>query len=230
MLIVGAVLAPLGLIINVVTAWWKVMATEKKQNEGRIFGRRLKRTLGAGENTNDANAIGSMALIVVGSVLLSVGWAGLVGTLAGQRSGLDRGYIKPQNGVLLVPAAGEPTFFVRKSVPRAAAESPLEVRGFAGRRELYAELQRLAAGARVGLAMDVTPAATMAAVVAATGLEVADVGPTLRVLRAKKSEWEQQQLRGAARQIRTLFEGIAEEIRPGLSELELTVRFLSRHR
>eukprot|EP01043_Picozoa_sp_COSAG02_P025874 COSAG02_NODE_1469_length_12459_cov_25.847896_2_plen_3164_part_00 len=111
MIIVGAVLGPLGLLINVVTAWWKVYADEKTQNNTRLYGRRLKRTFGAGDNTKAGNAISSLGLIVVGSVLLAVGWAGLVGTLAGQRTGLDRGYILPHNGVLLVLMGGSLMLF-----------------------------------------------------------------------------------------------------------------------
>ena len=102
MLIIGlAALIPVGLIINFSIAWWKVVAGEQRQDTGRRCGRRFARSLGIGENTTSGNAYLSYLFITVGSVLLSVGWAGLVGTLAGQRTGLEKGYILPHNGLML---------------------------------------------------------------------------------------------------------------------------------
>jgi hypothetical protein len=41
-------------------------------------------------------------LAVCGVTLLAVGWAGSVGTLAGQREGHPQGYIDPEKGVILI--------------------------------------------------------------------------------------------------------------------------------
>jgi hypothetical protein len=111
MLIIGLCLLPLGLIINISTAWWKVLASEKRQSNGRRCGRRFQRSIGIGENTKSTNAVLSFAFITIGSVLLAVGWAGLVGTLAGQRLGLPRGYILPHNGLMLVLLGGGSLLF-----------------------------------------------------------------------------------------------------------------------
>ncbi|HXV75797.1 MAG TPA: Xaa-Pro peptidase family protein [Candidatus Polarisedimenticolaceae bacterium] len=137
----------------------------------------------------------------------------------------DRLYLSgsAQSGVLLVPASGPPVFHVRKSHARATAEARVAVRPYAGRAELFAALGGLARGeGRVGLALDVTPAATLLAITERTGLAVADVTAPIRLERARKSPWELEQLAGAARQITTLLDGIADAIRPGVSELALT--------
>jgi Xaa-Pro aminopeptidase len=55
-----------------------------------------------------------------------------------------------------------------------------------------------------------------------TGLGVTDVSAEIRIVRARKSEWEQRQLREAAAQVNRLFEGIIEAIHPGMTEMDLT--------
>lgn len=137
---------------------------------------------------------------------------------------VDRIYLtgSAQNGVLLLPQQGPAVFYVRKSLARAEQESPLEVRGNPGRRELHRELSSRAGGGPVGLAMDVTPAATMVAITEQAGVAVTDLSRSIRLERARKSEWEIEQLRQAGRQIQRLFNEIVNHIHPGMTELELT--------
>jgi Xaa-Pro aminopeptidase len=126
-----------------------------------------------------------------------------------------------QDAVLLVPAEAPPAYFVRKSADRAAVESPLEVREWPGRRGLLDELRRrLPPGGRLGLAFDVSSAATYRSLA-----EIAaplDVTGTIRTIRAVKSGWEIEQIRGAARQVGLLYAEIAQQVRLGMTELELT--------
>ena len=68
-----------------------------------------------------------------------------------------------QDGVVLLPAEGDPRYFVRKSRSRAALESPFEVRPWPGRRGLVEEVTRLlndrGGERRLGLALDASRAA-----------------------------------------------------------------------
>lgn len=131
-----------------------------------------------------------------------------------------------QDGVLLVPRDGRPVFVVRKSAARAAAESPHEVRPFAGRKSLLAAARELGmnlAGARLGLAMEVTSAATerWLARELAYG-EAGDVGPAIRRLRMVKSPWEIACVRRASEQASAVFRELGAELAPGMLELEAT--------
>jgi Xaa-Pro dipeptidase len=139
---------------------------------------------------------------------------------------VDRLYLSgsSQNGVVLVPAEGQAKYFVRKSLQRATAESPLDVQPHPGRRELAATLRGATPdGSRIGLSMDVMPASTYLWLAeSVTAREFVDISPTLRRLRATKSPWEIDQIRTASDQITTLYGEIGAHICPGITELELT--------
>lgn len=137
-----------------------------------------------------------------------------------------------QDGVLIVPASGEAVFHVRKSVSRAEGESPLRVAAHPGRRRFFETLRALGLGeGRVGLALDVTPAATWLGLRdSVPGVSIDDLAPIVRAIRAIKSPWEIEQLRGAARQIEILFAEIADHVRPGMTEIELNGRVEGRLR
>jgi Xaa-Pro dipeptidase len=139
---------------------------------------------------------------------------------------VDRLYLSgsSQNGVVLVPAEGQAKYFVRKSLQRATAESPLDVQPHPGRRELAATLRGATPdGSRIGLSMDVMPASTYLWLVeSVTAREFVDISATLRRLRATKSPWEIDQIRTASDQITTLYGEIGAHICPGITELELT--------
>lgn len=137
-----------------------------------------------------------------------------------------------QEGILLVPADGPPTFHVRKSLSRAEREAGVAVQPYPGGNAFMEEVRRLpGAKGRVGLAMDVTPAATYARLqraVEPAGL--IDISGTVRLIRSVKSAWEVEQIRRASEQVATLFGEIGEHIRPGMTELELTGRVEGRLR
>jgi Xaa-Pro dipeptidase len=137
-----------------------------------------------------------------------------------------------QEGILLVPAGAPPTFYVRKSLSRAERESGVAVQPYPGGNAFMQEVHRLAgAKGRVGLAMDVTPAATyvrLQRTVDPDGLT--DISGPVRMIRSIKSPWEVEQIRRASEQVATLFGEIGEHIRPGMTELELTGRVEGRLR
>jgi len=136
-----------------------------------------------------------------------------------------------QDGVLLVPAAGSPLFRVRKSCDRALDEASVEVQPYPGGKAMVGEACSLAGAGRVGLALDVTPAATWVRLHGAIGSDrLGDLTGFVRTIRSVKSPWEVEQIRRASAQVTTLYGEIAEHIRPGMVELELTGRIEGRLR
>jgi Xaa-Pro aminopeptidase len=129
-----------------------------------------------------------------------------------------------QDGVLLVPADDDPVFFVRKSLSRARREAGVQVQPYPGSRSVMDEACRLAERTgRVGLAMDVTPAATYVRLQQRLdAARFADITEPVRRIRSVKSPWEIEQIRRASEQVTTLYAEIPEYIRPGMVELELT--------
>ena len=139
-----------------------------------------------------------------------------------------------QNAHLVVPAEGEPALLVRKSLERARAESPLaRVEPFRSLRELPGALA--AAGVergRVGLELDVLPAARYLDYAGRlAGFELGDCSPALRRVRTRKSPWELERIRRAARMLSRIGDWVAEVLVEGMTEIELAAeleRFLRR--
>ena len=140
----------------------------------------------------------------------------------------DRLYFSgsPQDGVLLVPAAGPPVFHVRKSLTRAAEEAGVATERYPGGKAMIAAAWNAAGpGGRIGLALDATPATILLRLQHAGDPErIADLTATVRTIRSVKSPWEIEQIEKASDQVTTMYAGIFEEIRPGITELELTGR------
>jgi Xaa-Pro aminopeptidase len=144
----------------------------------------------------------------------------------------DRLYFSgsPQDGVLLMPSEGAPVFLVRKSLKRAEQEGSVAVEPYPGGGAVV-ERARILAGTAgtVGLGLDVSPAATYARLLGPGGVErIVDLSATVRAIRSVKSPWEIEQIRRAADQVTTLYAGIVEHLRPGITELELTGRVEGR--
>ncbi len=137
-----------------------------------------------------------------------------------------------QDGVLLLPPAGEPVFQARLSFERATAESPLAVERFPGRRALLEAVRaRLGSDGRLGLAFEVTPASGYVALADQLGPQrLVDIGPLIRRQRAVKSPWEIAQIRRAADQVTALFGEAEQHLRPGRTELEVSAALEHRLR
>ena len=129
-----------------------------------------------------------------------------------------------QSAHLIVPSDGEPVLLVRKSFERARQESPLErVEALRSLRELPAALASAGlAGGRLGLELDVLPAASYLAYARRLdAFELADCSTPLRRLRSVKSTWELAKIRAAAEMLSPLTEWMARHARPGMTEIEL---------
>lgn len=129
-----------------------------------------------------------------------------------------------QQGALFVPAAGEPLFLVRKSQRRAAEDSPLPAAPLRSYRELPRRLADAGfpAAGRLGVELDVLPAALYLQLDGLfDGARLVDCSATLRHLRLRKSAWEVERIRAAARRTERMFEIVPEVLREGLAEVEL---------
>ncbi|MGN6380023.1 MAG: M24 family metallopeptidase [Gaiellales bacterium] len=127
-----------------------------------------------------------------------------------------------QQAHLLVPASGEPRLLVRRTVERARAESPLaHIEPLRSLSELPAALADagLHPGARVGMELDVLPAAGFLGYRRRLeGYELVDCSPVVREVRAVKTGWDLERMRGAAAQVDAGARAVPGLIRPGISE------------
>ena len=138
----------------------------------------------------------------------------------------DRFYFSgsAQDGVLLVPAHGDPRFFVKKSKKRADAESSLDVVPFPGTAKLVDAVHDFAGSdKKLGMALDVTAASTYLKLAAALGdITIADIAWQIRLQRATKSEWEIGCIERASAQATAIFENIEQYVREGIPEVEVS--------
>jgi Xaa-Pro dipeptidase len=133
-----------------------------------------------------------------------------------------------QGGVLIVPAAGQPTYAVRRVIERARRESGIErIVPFEGYRALPGLLSGAVGGAarRVGMELDVLPVLIRDRFAAALGdVEIADVSRAIRVVRSVKSEYELVKMRAAARLADKMLRTAVEALREGVTEIEFSGR------
>lgn len=128
-----------------------------------------------------------------------------------------------QNGILLVPAAGQAKLYIKKSVDRASFESILPVEPFGRSKELrekirndYGDLNRL------GFELDVVPYNLIQRYLRLfPHAEPIDISFELRMQRAIKSEFEINFIRQAAQKVNQVIESIPNIIRPRMTEIEL---------
>jgi Xaa-Pro dipeptidase len=135
-----------------------------------------------------------------------------------------------QNGVLFVPAAGEPLYLVRRSVTRALQESAVPVQEWTGMKGFAAQLglaERLSAAGeplKLALEFDVLPVQQwMRYRQALPNVDWVDGSGLLRTMRMCKSPAEVHRIRQAASLIDKAFQSATSEIRAGMTELELLV-------
>ncbi len=131
-----------------------------------------------------------------------------------------------QNGILLLPAAGKPVFWVRRSWRRALAESPLpDIRPLTSLEEVAAAASRLlSAEKRLGLELDVIPAKIMQKYQALLpAASFTDVSPLVRRLRAVKSPYEIDCITRACRASDRVMARVPDLLTAGGSEIELQI-------
>ena len=130
-----------------------------------------------------------------------------------------------QSGCLYVPVVGEPIYLVRRDAGRARNESSLAVIcPFSSMREVPAILAgySLPEPKRIGMEFDVLPVSFFEryrAVFPAARFQ--DATPLIRRVRMKKSSFELEIMRAAARQVDTVYRHACTTIREGMTDLEL---------
>jgi len=134
-----------------------------------------------------------------------------------------------QNALLWVPAAGEPTLLVRKSLARARQEGCIDdIRPFPSSKELPGVL---AGSRRVGVTWDVLPVQQMQFLAKVfPGVEFVDIAAVNRELRSVKSDWEIGKMAQSAQKLGAVFAQVPEFLRPGMRELDLAAEFEYRAR
>ncbi len=129
-----------------------------------------------------------------------------------------------QQGILIVPAEGEPVYFVRRVFERAAEESPLSnVRKISSPREVAAYFaEKGISFTAIGFELDVLPVGTFLRFQGVfQGAKPEDVSAILREIRAVKSPHEAAALRENGRKLAALLSGARGRIRPGVTEMAL---------
>jgi Xaa-Pro aminopeptidase len=129
-----------------------------------------------------------------------------------------------QNGVLFVPAEGEPALFVRRSFERAEKETPLKT---LARLRSLGELPGWLASrgyetARLGLNEATLPVSMfkrISGVFPRTAFE--DVSLSLSMIRSVKSDYEVALIREAGKRHKVLYDHIPDLIREGMTEWDL---------
>jgi len=128
-----------------------------------------------------------------------------------------------QQGLVLIPARGEPLVLMRRHAGRAAAECPWPVALISGLSQAAEFLAAaLPPGARLGLTLDVMPAVDyLGWQKRLPGLELIDAtGPWLR-LKAVKDAWELERMAAAGKLAAQIYAALPGLIKPGQSEAQL---------
>ena len=131
-----------------------------------------------------------------------------------------------QDGYLFVPAQGEPTLFIRKYMPRAEAESAIEqkvkIRSTKEVPDLIAEMYGGLPDV-IAFEWDVMPVREFYFYRKLLNPKICVDGSALIFgVRMIKSEWEIGCMEKTAQISRKIFDYIASEIRPGLTEMEFS--------
>lgn len=126
-----------------------------------------------------------------------------------------------QQAHLWVPADGEPLLLVRRVLERARRESPMgRILPLTSLRELA---PHLGGARRIGMELDRIPVTTFGAYRhQLEGVEIQDIGQTVRRIRSVKSPWEVERIRAAAAVADRTYQAVREALREGLTELELS--------
>jgi len=132
-----------------------------------------------------------------------------------------------QQAQLWVPAQGQPLLLVKKNLARARDDSPLDrifpLSGLAEMPGILKEFGLFPAGRfRLGLELDVLPAKFYLRYQHLfPTVQVEDISPVLRQIRAVKSEFELDMMRKAGEMADALFQAAQEILVEGMSEVEL---------
>lgn len=149
---------------------------------------------------------------------------GIGGALLVQRTDLFYFSGTGQNAHLLVPAVGEPSLIVKKTLTRARAESALDsVIPFEGWHELVALIREtVPTGSKIGLETDVIPANLFFRYQKLLdNYKITDISKAIRKIRSIKSAYELGLMHEAAKISKSVFDHARDIIREGLTKVEL---------
>ncbi|MDD1723433.1 MAG: aminopeptidase P family N-terminal domain-containing protein [Methanothrix sp.] len=129
-----------------------------------------------------------------------------------------------QDGLVYVPRDGEPVVMIRRSLERAAQESPLEVRPLSNMRSLKSDLA-IPDRAVIGLEMDVLPCSFYFKVDnALDGARFVDVAEKIKHIRSVKSDFELGLMKESARILEAGFSSVPDFLEEGMKEVDLISR------
>jgi Xaa-Pro aminopeptidase len=129
-----------------------------------------------------------------------------------------------QEGLVYIPRDSLALVMIRKSLPRAVQESPLQVLPLRSLRNLRAELG-IPSGAVVGLELDVLPYNNYARLAKVLdGASFVDISEKIKHIRSVKSDFEISLVKEAARIVDDGIASIAEHLQEGMREIELAAR------
>ena len=126
-----------------------------------------------------------------------------------------------QQGVLFVPADGEPVYFVRRVYERALDEAGIEqIVRIASPKEIPAYFEKKKVSFRtIGFELDVMPVSTFQRFSRLfPDAKAVDVSTAIREIRAVKGASEIEAMRACGRNLAGLLSGARGEIRPGITE------------
>jgi len=128
-----------------------------------------------------------------------------------------------QQGILVVPAEGEPVYFVRRVFERAVEESPLSnVRKIGSPKEVTAYFDgKNVSFPSVGFELDVLPVGTFLRFQQVFPAPGPRTSPDRPEIRAAKSAYEAAHLRSNGKKLAALLSGARNKIRPGVTEMAL---------
>jgi Xaa-Pro dipeptidase len=132
-----------------------------------------------------------------------------------------------QDGLVYIPRDGEPVVMMKRSLERAAQESPLDVRPLKNMRNLKSDLG-VPEKATIGLEMDVLPCSFYFRVnKALQEARFVDVAEKIRHIRSVKSKFELGLIKEAARILDAGFSSVPDYIKEGMKEVDLICRLES---
>lgn len=130
-----------------------------------------------------------------------------------------------QNGLLWVPADGEASLFIRKSLSRARLDAAgIEPAPFPSSRELTNLIGQ--PGQRVGTTFDVLPVAQLNYLKKVLPeRQFLDISAIYRDLRSVKSLWEIDKIRFSGKQLSKVFSQVPDFLQEGMREIDLAAAF-----
>jgi Xaa-Pro aminopeptidase len=144
--------------------------------------------------------------------------------LAIVQANADVGYVAGAilDGWVLVPASGDVQVLARRAAARVQAETCWPVERMVAVKQLVERLRLLGVErGRIAIALDVVPAADYLKLAAALpDATIVDLTHHLRSVRAIKSEWELDNCRVAAEQVKEAMHTVAYQLVPGHTELD----------